>query len=46
MAELGLADLVVLDRNIFEIDAEKISDTKVVLTLFDGRPVDGSPADL
>jgi hypothetical protein len=45
--EVGkLADLVVLDRNIFEIDAEKISDTKVVLTLFGGKPVHGSPADL
>ena len=45
--EVGkLADLVVLDQNIFEIDAEKISDTKVVLTLFGGKPVHGSPADL
>ena len=37
-----------LDKNIFEVDPEKISDTKVVLTLFGGKPVygTGSFADL
>ena len=45
--EVGkLADLVVLDQNIFEIEAQRISDTKVVLTLFGGKPVYGKPADL
>ena len=33
------ADLVVLDRNIFEIPATEINEAKVVLTLFDGKPV-------
>ena len=33
------ADLVVLDRNLFEIASSEISDTRVVMTLFDGRPV-------
>ncbi|MDH5345141.1 MAG: amidohydrolase family protein, partial [Gammaproteobacteria bacterium] len=36
-----LADLIVLDRNLFEIDAADISETKVLLTLFEGRPVHG-----
>ena len=45
--EVGkFADLVVLDQNLFDVEPEQISDTKVVLTLFDGRPVYGSPADL
>jgi len=35
------ADLVVLDRNIFEIPAEQIGTTKVLLTLFGGKPVSG-----
>jgi len=40
--EVGkLADLVVLDRNLFAIPAKQISDTKVLLTLFGGRPVHG-----
>ncbi len=34
-----LADLVVLDRNIFEIAPEKIMEAKVRLTVFDGRVV-------
>jgi hypothetical protein len=35
------ADLIVLDRNILEIDAEQISETRVLLTLLAGRPVHG-----
>ena len=33
------ADLVVLDRNLFEIDAYEISDARVTMTIFDGRTV-------
>jgi len=41
--EVGkLADLIVLDRNLFEIDPTEISDTKVLLTLFEGQRVYGS----
>jgi len=41
--EVGkLADLIVLDQNIFEVDPTEISDTKVLLTLFEGLPVYGS----
>ena len=36
-----LADLVVLDRNLFEIDVEQIPETKVVMTVFEGRIVHG-----
>ena len=36
-----LADLIVLDRNLFEIPPEQISDTKVLLTLFGGKPIFG-----
>ncbi len=40
--ELGkLADLIVLDRNLFEIPVKQISETKVLLTLFGGLPVHG-----
>jgi len=40
--EVGkLADLIVLDRNLFSIPAKQISETKVLLTLFGGRPVHG-----
>ncbi len=35
------ADLIVLDRNLFDIPAKEISETKVLLTLFGGRPVHG-----
>jgi hypothetical protein len=35
------ANLAVLDRNLFEIPAAEISDTKVLLTLFEGKPVHG-----
>ena len=33
------ADLIVLDRNLFEIPASEISDAKVTATIFDGRTV-------
>lgn len=40
--EVGkLADLVVLDRNLFKIEPSEISDARVLLTLFAGRPVHG-----
>ncbi len=34
-----LADLVILDRNLFEIPADEIADTRVALTMVDGRVV-------
>lgn len=40
------ADLIVVDQNLFEIEPEKISDTKVLLTLLNGRAVHGSVDDL
>lgn len=40
------ANLAVLDRNLFEIPATEISDTKVLLTLFEGRPVHGDTGAL
>jgi predicted amidohydrolase YtcJ len=40
--EVGkLADLAILDRNLFEIPASEISDAKVLVTLFEGKPVHG-----
>ncbi len=43
--ELGkLADLAVLDRNLFEIAPEDISETQTMLTLFGGQVVHGSLA--
>jgi hypothetical protein len=40
--EVGkLADLIVLDRNLFEIPSTEISDANVLLTLIDGKPVYG-----
>jgi len=36
-----LADLAVLDRNLFAIDPNEISDAKVLMTLFGGKPVYG-----
>jgi predicted amidohydrolase YtcJ len=39
-----LADLVVLDRDIFTIDPTAISDTRVDLTVLEGRIVHRSPA--
>ncbi len=45
--EVGkLADLVVLDRNLFEIDAHDISETNALLTLFEGQVVHGELGDL
>ena len=45
--EVGkLADLIVLDKNLFAIDAAEISDAKVLVTLFEGKAVYGTPADL
>lgn len=40
------ADLVVLDRNLFEIEAKDISETRALLTLFEGRAVHGDAASL
>jgi len=38
--EVGkLADLVVLDKNLFEIDIEEIPETQVVMTFFEGKKV-------
>jgi len=34
-----LADLVVLDRNLIQIDQEEIKDTKVIFTIVDGKIV-------
>jgi predicted amidohydrolase YtcJ len=40
--EVGkVANLAVLDRNLFDIAPTGISDTRVLLTLFEGRPVHG-----
>ncbi len=36
-----LADLIVIDRNLFEIEPAEISDANVLLTLFAGEPVYG-----
>lgn len=36
-----LADLIVLDRNLFELKQADISDTQVLLTLMEGEPVHG-----
>ena len=36
-----LADLVVLDRNLFDLKSEEISEAQVLLTLLDGEPVYG-----
>lgn len=40
--EVGkLADLIVLDQNLFEIDVSEISEARVLLTLLGGEPVYG-----
>ena len=45
--EVGkLADLIVLDQNIFSVAPSEISETKVLLTLFEGKAVHGSLAAL
>ena len=44
-----LADLIVLDRNLFEIPAEEIADIKVLLTVVGGKAVyrsESAPASL
>jgi predicted amidohydrolase YtcJ len=42
--EVGkLADLVILEQNLFDMPKEKISGTKVLLTMFDGKIVYASP---
>ena len=33
------ADIIVLDQNVFDIPADRIADTKVLTTYFEGRPV-------
>jgi predicted amidohydrolase YtcJ len=38
------ADLIVLDRNLFEIEPHEISETKVLLTLLEGEEVFRDPA--
>ncbi len=38
------ADLIVLDRNLFEVPAEQIGDAKVLLTLLEGKTVFRDPA--
>jgi predicted amidohydrolase YtcJ len=38
------ADVIVLDQNLFEIPHDKIANTKVLLTLVDGKDVYRSPA--
>jgi hypothetical protein len=37
LEEGKLADAVILDQNLFEISSEKIPDTKVVMTVLDGK---------
>lgn len=45
--EVGkLADIVVLDQNLFEIPPTRISDTQALVTLFEGRTVHGDLAEL
>jgi predicted amidohydrolase YtcJ len=39
-----LADIVVLDKNIFDLPKDQIGTAKVLLTLFEGRPVHGDLA--
>jgi predicted amidohydrolase YtcJ len=39
LEEGKLADLVVLDRNIFEVDIEEVADMEVLMTLFEGNVV-------
>jgi len=45
--EVGkLADMIVLERNLFEIEPADISEVEVLLTLFGGKAVHGDPASL
>ena len=42
--EVGkVGDVVVLDRNLFEIPPERLGDAKVLLTLFEGREIYRAP---
>ena len=41
-----VADLAVLDQNLFDIDPEDVSETRVLLTLFGGEAVHGTLAGL
>ncbi len=42
--EVGkVADVVVLDRNLFEIAPDKVGEAKVLLTLFEGRQIYRAP---
>jgi hypothetical protein len=44
--EVGkLADLIVIDTNLFDIPANEISEARVMLTLFGGEVVFGSLDD-
>ena len=36
-----MADLVILDQNLFEIPPARISETSALVTLFEGRTVHG-----
>lgn len=38
------ADMLVLDRNLFEVPVEDIDDTKVLSTIFEGKTVYRRPA--
>ena len=40
------ADMVVLDRNLFQIAAEDISETKVLFTIFEGKAVYRAPTSV
>ncbi len=45
--EVGkLADLVVIDRNLFAIEPAEISNARVLLTLIGGEPVYGDPGSI
>jgi len=33
------ADLIVIDRNLFDISSSEISDARVTMTIFDGRTI-------
>lgn len=41
-----LADLIVLDRNLFQLEQNEISDARVLLTLLEGKPVYGDLSGL
>ncbi|MGW2339201.1 amidohydrolase [Streptomyces sp. NPDC001661] len=40
------ADFIVLDRDLFEVPTGEVGATEVLLTVFEGRPVHGTPASL